>query len=369
MVSVCHLLPTLNPGGAEYVTLRLIQNSSSNISHTVCYFQGTRDRAHHLYDDFERAGADVHYCPSRILYDPRGLYRLLSIVVENDFDVIHNHLIHTHPIGRIIGKIGRVDNIISNHDGVINKYGYHFQLLERITRWCDDTTVAYSDGVKDSYSDQWDIIYNGIDVAEFRSNVLQTSRDERDAIRNCHNICKNDYLFLNVARYVEQKSQKTAIQAFNHVCSQRDDVHLLLVGYGPLEEKLRALAEDLGITDHVSVTGPVSDLDPYYAIADAFVLTYAPYIEDWGIVSLEAMAAGLPIIATRTENMDMVVQDGKTGYIVSPEDTRQMAEAILQLCNTETRNDFGRSGLRLVSESFDISYTVEKYEELYRDNL
>lgn len=364
-IKVCHLLSTLNPGGAEYVTLRLIKNSSKNISHSVCYFQGSRDQAHYLYDEFEEAGANVHYCKSRILYDPRGLYKLLTVALEEEFDVIHNHVILTHPIGRIIGKISRVDTIISNHDGVITKYRPHFRILERITRWCDDTTVAYSDGVKESYSDQWTIIYNGIDVAEFRLELSQIDDKVKNDIRNQLGISQDDHLFLNIARYVDQKSQKTAIRAFKEVASKRKDAHLVLVGYGPLEENLRALANDLCISNSVTVTGRVTDLKPYYATADTFVLTYAPYIRDWGIVSLEAMAAGLPIVATRTENMNMIVKEGQTGYLVEPDNHVEMADAIVQLCDSGRQEEFGSAGLNMVKESFDIKKTVEQYEKLY----
>lgn len=362
---VCQLIPTLSPGGAETMVLRLVENASTSVSHTVCYFDGKPDNAHHLVEKFEAAGADVHFCESSILYDPRGLYQLYSILRKGEFDVVHNHLIHTHPIGRVVGKLAQVDTVVSTHHGVINKYGRHFQILERATRWLDNTTVAYSDGVKNPLPNSWKVIYNGINVKEFRQKVQGVTSEEVIDLREKHDINHDDHLFLNISRYVPEKSQQTAINAFKNVLTERDDVHLVLVGYGPLEEDYQSLVTELGISDRVTVTGQVPSVIPYYAAADVFVFTYSPLIKDWGIVSLEAMAASLPIIATETQNMSTVVKDGRTGYLVPLQDPPAMATAILNLCDSAEQKRLGDRGYQFVKESFDISNTVKEYEKTY----
>jgi len=364
-IKVCHLLSTLNPGGAEKMTLRLVKNSSEDVTHHVCYFQGKRKQAHHLRDDFETAGATVHYCHSYTLYDPRGLLDLFSVFKEEEFDVVHNHVILTHPIGRVVGKVAGVGSVISTHDGVIEKYRPHFRLLEYLTRGLDDITVAYSEGVTESLPDEWEVVHNGIDVAAFRERVNEITDDVVRQVRADLNVTEDDTLFLNVSRYVEQKSQETAIRAFQQVCEQQSDVHLVLVGYGPLETELRQLAEELGISEHVTVTGRVDRVAPYYAAADAFVLTYAPYIRDWGIVSLEAMAASLPIVATRTANMNAVVSDGENGFLADSGNYSEMADGMIALCDESRREKMGEVGFRRVAEEFDIERTVREYEELY----
>lgn len=362
-MNVCHLLPSLAPGGAERMSLRLVENSSSDVSYSICYFGSDYEDAHYLRGDFESAGATVHHCGSGFIYRPRGLLSLLSFLRTNDVDVLHNHLIQVHPMGRVIGRLGGIDAVVSTHHGVLEKYNSALQSVEEYTRWLDDVTVAYADGVTEEFTDQWEVVYNGINVAEYRDRIESAAGAD---IRTQLGVGKDEHLFLNVSRYVRQKSQMTAVKAMSQLRDRRSDIHLALVGHGPEEDRLREKATELGVDDRVNVTGQVPAVEPYYAAADAFVLTYAPYINDWGIVALEAMTGSLPIVATATEHMSQVVKEGITGFQVPPQEPGELADAIDRISTDVRLERFGDAGFELVIKNFDINDTVEQYESIYR---
>lgn len=151
------------------------------------------------------------------------------------------------------------------------------------------------------------------------------------------------------------------------------DVHLLLVGDGPLRDSTRALAGSLGVIDRVVFTGDVADeeLPGCYRAADVFTLPSHTRAEAFGTSLVEAMAAGLPAITTELQTgTSWVNQHGVTGLVVPPRDPAALADAIRALAaNPEQRHAMGRAGLARARRLFQASTMVERVEQVYRDAL
>ena len=146
---------------------------------------------------------------------------------------------------------------------------------------------------------------------------------------------------------------------------------LVLVGIGPEEARLRELAQRLGVGERIIWAGEVPDqaLPNYYAAADVFVLPSHLRAEAFGIVQLEALAAGIPIVSTELgTGTSFVNATGQTGFVVPPADPAALARAITVLLeNPGLRAQFGANGRQRASSTFSPQRMLDQIEELYRE--
>ena len=171
-------------------------------------------------------------------------------------------------------------------------------------------------------------------------------------------------ILISVGRLIYYKGFEYLIRAMAHT-----DARLLIVGDGPLRESLEKLAADIGITERVVFLGevPNDDITPYYHAADVFVLASVARSEAFGIVQLEAMACGKPVVNTRLDSgVPFVSLDGVTGITVPPADPEALAVAINRLLdNAELRQQYGEAGTRRVEAEFTVDRMVARTLELY----
>ncbi len=168
---------------------------------------------------------------------------------------------------------------------------------------------------------------------------------------------------------VEGKNVDVVIKSFALALKTRPDLVLDIGGDGPARGALERLVEDLKIGRSVNFRGFIShaDLKREYHGADAFIT--ASTMETQGLVILEAMAAGLPVIGVDALAVPEYVKNNKNGYLVKPGDIKAMAEAILRLTESPERNErFGKTGLKLASKH-DLPACAEKLERVYADVL
>jgi glycosyltransferase involved in cell wall biosynthesis len=160
-----------------------------------------------------------------------------------------------------------------------------------------------------------------------------------------------------------EKGHDTLLRAFAIVHRQVPEARLVLAGDGPLRAATEALADQLGIASDVTFLGAVKDVWPVLAAADVFAL--ASRSEPLGIAAIEAMAAGLPVVATAVGGLPEVVEDGVTGRLVPALDPAALAAALVQLLNSrQQRADFGERGRAAASRMHADRAAVE-YFELY----
>lgn len=290
---------------------------------------------------------------------------------RNDFDLLHAHLPYSQTVGRVLATILGPQTVVSTQHNVPDNYHPITRRLERITRPLDSATIAVSEGVEREFTGQshrydgeldgqWCTIYNGIDVEEFNDVVHHADR----RVRERWDITAST-IFLNVSRYVEAKSQKDLIAAMETIRAQGENAHLLIVGWGEKEESLRREVRDRDLEDYITITGKVPEIEPYYAVADAFVSS--SIFEGLPTVHIEAMAAELPVIATDIPGVREIVIDGKTGRLVPPSKPNAIGEAMVDYLDSEMRSTDGQNGYKRARTEFNISHTVSAHMELYRE--
>jgi glycosyltransferase involved in cell wall biosynthesis len=171
-------------------------------------------------------------------------------------------------------------------------------------------------------------------------------------------------IVLGVGRMVYYKGFEHLVRAMSDV-----DAHLLLIGKGPLREPLSQLATELGLSRRVTFLSEVNDIRPYYQAADVFALSSVMRSEAFGIVQLEAMACGKPIINTQLDSgVTFVSPHGVSGLTVPPADSRALGQAINQLLEQpDWRSELGDGARQRVSHNFTLEQMVQRTFELYQE--
>jgi len=175
-------------------------------------------------------------------------------------------------------------------------------------------------------------------------------------------------ILINVARLSREKNHALLVRAFSKAVQSCPNLELWLVGDGELRRDIEELVKQLGLEEKVKFFGVRSDVPELLSQADIFVLS-SDY-EGFGLVVAEAMAAGLPVIATAIGGIPEILEGGRAGILVPPKDVDALAKAIVELARDEKKraelSDYGR---KLVAERFDIRRTVREYEKLYLELL
>lgn len=175
-----------------------------------------------------------------------------------------------------------------------------------------------------------------------------------------------DRIVLAVGRLVPYKGFDVLIRAMAQV-----EAHLLLIGAGPLDAELATLAADLGVVHKLSMLSRVNDLSAYFAAASIFVLPSVTRAEAFGIVQVEAMAAGLPVVNTDIDSgVPEVSRDGETGFTVPPGDAGALAQAITTLLDrNDLRLEFGAAAAARAQSEFSADLMAARTSSLYDEIL
>lgn len=359
-MEVCYLINRLAPGGAPTLVLDLVRRTDdSAVEFTVCFVGG--DTA--LVEDLRAAGAQVVGFDAAFKFDPRALWRLARFFHRESFDVVHSHLPYAQTLGRL-AVVGSPGAVVGTQHNFPEQYHPVTRTLERVTRPLDDATVAVSQAVERSFTGEdahvyparngrWTTIYNGVDGKEV---ARRTASADGQAIRERHGIGPSVPMFLSVGRYVEEKNQAAIIEAFADVRGDYPDAHLILVGWGPRHEALEDTARAYGVAEAVTVAGKTSSVESYYAAADVFVS--ASRTESFGIVLVEAMAAGLPVVGPDVRGAREVLARSD-GVTIPPDAPDEIAAAMVDAYGSSHDHADALA-------AFDIGRTVDAHVELYR---
>lgn len=295
------------------------------------------------------------FCPSM----PRHIRRAGSA------EIVHIHVPNPPAVLSYLASRHKGRLVVTYHSDLVRQraLGRMFEpIQERMLRRADAILVASPDYVNSSISlrphlDRCHVIPLGIHLDHRGRDV---ALGEIEAVRDRY----GTRIVLGVGRQVYYKGFEYLIEAMRDVQG-----HLLLVGEGPLAGKLRAKIQAFGLADRVTMLGAVSaqDLRLYYQSADVFVLPSVTRTEAFGLVQVEAMAAGLPVINTQLDSgVPFVSLHGVTGLTVPPRDPEALACALDDLLSDpEKRAAFGRAARHRAKTEFDAAVMARRTLEVY----
>lgn len=235
------------------------------------------------------------------------------------------------------------------------------RLADAVNACCEFSAKALSrnDGFQGK---RIEIIENGIEVERYAGD---RNSDEFRYQRVRLGLQEDRRYVTMIARFHPVKDHAMLLRAFAKVAVKRADVDLLLVGDGPLRDKLEAQVKDLGIAERVRFLGIRNDVPDILRAVDLFALTSV--CEAASLTLLEAMAAGLPVVVTDVGGNPEIVRQGIDGLLVPRDDDAAMANALLNLLDDPVQaRRLGESARQRVGERYRLDQTVDRYHQLYR---
>lgn len=309
----------------------------------------------------------------------------LGEVINNDVDIVHVHvnsplLAETAALGCAIKGIPLVvtyhsDTCAREARSSLKKLWFIAEPLYdcllkssvcRIAKKLTVSTPTYLDksNFLRKFSDKVVVIPHGVDHDRFSPNVRMGERFKAEC-----GFSESTRIITFVGRLAPYKGLPDLLKAFSRVLRKIEAVVLVLVGKGAEEKKLKALTFNLKIHDKVVFTGEVHDeiLPNYYRMSDVLVLPSRSNAESFGLSLLEAMACGIPVVATRVGGVSYVVGEG--GILVRPNSPSELAVALERSVTDDAlRQELSGKALK---ESFRFTWgsTVKRTEELYTELL
>jgi glycosyltransferase involved in cell wall biosynthesis len=360
-LSICEVITTLGVGGAEMHLLALTRGLLARGHRPeVVYLKGEGE----LALTFEASGIAVRKIEMDSSREsPRAIAALARHLRRSRPDVVHTHLLKADAVGALAALLaGRRALLASKHNDeralLHPVYSRVHGLLSRLDR----RVIVLSDHVGRFVAEHGRVppskirrVYYGVDPAPFEAASAEGLREELG-------LSAEDFVVVCVARFAPQKAHAVLLDAFAHALGEEPGLRLLLVGddpFGDHRQRAEAHAASLGLGERVRFLGIRRDVPRILAASDLFIMS--SLWEGLGLVFLEAMAAGKPIVATSVSAVPEVVPDGVAGILVPPNDAITMARAILAIARHPDRaRSFGEAGRRWVRERFGVERMVEE---------
>jgi len=299
-----------------------------------------------------------------------------------DFDVVHTN--SEFVMGMFGRHVARSNGcaLVHTYHTVWEDYTYYIThgLADDAARavarkysqwWCDhfDRVIVPTGKTLDLLRDYGveadiDIIPSGMDIARFAP--ARHSAEERARTRRECGVPEGERVLLNIGRIAKEKNLEQVMRVFPRLREACPDVRLVIVGEGPLREHLGKMARELGVGEHVTLTGPKpwERIDEYYAMGDVFVS--ASRSETQGLTYVEAMASGLCVCAVNDACLDGVIEDGVSG-ILTGESDEELLGGLMRA--------FSEEGKRIAEDAagyaapFSTEVFAQRVEECYRKAL
>lgn len=206
-------------------------------------------------------------------------------------------------------------------------------------------------------------IPSGVETADF---VVPAPTRQR--IRQQHGIGNTEMLIVSVGALVERKDHQTLLQAAARLHQSGQQPHILICGEGPLQASLQAHAHRLGLAHYIHFAGFCPDVAAHLAAADVFVHT--PLWEGLGVAVIEALAAGLPVIASRVGGIPDLIEDQDTGFLIPPHNVPALTQVCQRLLSDPAlRQTVGRAGQVRARAHFDLQTMARTNQMLYDELL
>ena len=371
-VRVLYFIDNLRAGGGSqryiYELVRIA--GKIGISPHICTLEEGGD----YYSEILRSGVPTFSLSLSQINNPRAIGKLVTLtrwIRKQRIQVIHTFQTNPNVFGTLAGRLAGIKVITSRRDlGNFGMRGSKSLTIfeERIINPLAHRIMANSKAVFDATHQQEGIspekmvlIRNGIDAGRFRPDP---DRKRRTAL----GIPEKSLVFGTVSGLRKIKAIDILLQAFRSVRERIPEAFLIVAGDGPEASDLHALAQHLGIMDSIKFLGRRLDVEMILPAFDVFVMSSLS--EGFPNAVLEAMACGVPVIATSVGGIRELVIPEETGRLVSPNSTGELAEAMIRIAeNPSTRNEFSINARQYVEKHFRFETIANQLKEMYREVL
>ncbi|MBI4847600.1 MAG: glycosyltransferase family 4 protein [Nitrospirae bacterium] len=311
-----------------------------------------------------RLGINVHTLSFRKPYDIVSIMGLVKFLKDNKFDIVNTHSGVDSWIGGIASKIAKVPVLVRTRHLNIPLKRNIFNFIH----YLPDVYISCGDNMRNNL-----IINCGFPENKVVSIPTGVGMEFFDVKKNKETKIKygldiNSPVITNVGILRSVKGHEVTLQSVKAVTDVFPDAKFLIVGDGPRQEALVKFAKDLGIAKHVIFTGFVKDIPGIYSFTDVAILS--SWSEGLPQGLLQAMAAGVPVVATKVGGVPEVVINEKTGLLIAPGDHEGLAKGIIRILNNQNEaKSFSGNAKELVMRGHSVNHMIDKIESLYKNLL
>lgn len=365
MINILSVIDTLGPGGAETVYLHTCTAMDPTRFRHSCVIGGEG----WLADELRSRGIQPHIVPSKGSVNFTYLRKLVAIAKAERCQILTGHL-HGPAIYCSLAGLALARPVVSVFHGQsdVSEQGRLAWLKRLSLRLGTNRMVFVSGRLKDTLrhalripEQRCAVIPNGIDVDRFRSDGSRPLRRELD-------LAEDRILIGAVGNLRRPKAYDVMLRAMR-ILREKSSRYFLAIageGSGTLQAELNALRNELGLARDVAFLGLRSDVAEILGSLDAYVSSSDT--EGFSISCIEAMAAGAPVIATRSGGPDEIIEHGRSGLLVPTRDPEALADAIHHVAsNPDLARDLRRHAQVRVSERFSLQQMLGAYGQLFEN--
>lgn len=314
-------------------------------------------------DEIEQSGGKVYKVANYYKHPFKYITEVKKIIKENDYQVIHcnmNSAVMLYPL--IAAKMAKAKMIISHSHNASSDKGIIKKILHNINKHfipcfanmyfaCSNKAGDWFFSKKVMNSGRYQVINNGIDINKFsyNENIRKNKRKEL-------NISEDTIIIGHVGRFSIQKNHKYLIKVFNEIYKRNNKTVLLLIGVGPLMEKIKEQVKELNLNKAVIFLNKRTDLDELYQAMDLFVLP--SLYEGLPLAGVEAQTSGLKCVFSDNITEEVKILD-TTIFVDLKENPEEWAKKILDLISSNNERK------KIETNSFDIKNNAKILEEIY----
>jgi glycosyltransferase involved in cell wall biosynthesis len=365
MIKICYIIGQLNRAGAERQLFELAKGINKKTFHPIVV---SLSQGGFWSEEIRKLNIEVIEIPRKKHKEFARLFRLVAVLKKIKPCIIHTFLFSGNTYGRVAGILTRVPFIIASERNLpeVGKDKNIFKLyIDKILALFTDGIICNSHKAADTLIKKYSFdekkvftVHNGINGADFLGKNNSHGREIASHVIGTVGRLypqKNHKLFLNMAKLLLHMSKD-------------GDMKFLIVGDGPSRNELEDYARHLNIDSSIIFAGERTDVPELLQDMDVFVMTSS--YEGLSNTVMEAMLAGLPVVATDVGGNSELVIDGKTGFLCPPDDEHALTERVISLVkdqkNAKLMGDQGKS--RILNE-FTIEKMVRETEDTYRKLL
>jgi glycosyltransferase involved in cell wall biosynthesis len=312
-------------------------------------FVGLDDPAWDARDFYDALHVPATRLPAPRDLDPLVLGRLVHVLHA---DVVHTHLVHADVYGGIAAKLRGARLVSTKHNDDPFRTG-PFRYVDRGLAHAARRVVTITDSLRRFMVEDVGLRSSKVETIHYGLDALPQPWGENPT----DSVPAGSRVLLAIARLTPQKGIDVAVRALP---SLPPDTVLVVLGEGPERSRLEQLADDLGVAARLELVGRVPDVAAW--LRRAAVLVHPARWEGFGLGVLEAMLAGLPVVASNVSSLPELVVDGETGFLVQPDAPAALAEAIALALQQPALGDAGRARARA---QFSVAQMADRTVELY----
>lgn len=376
VASVVSFIEWFNKENVDYLSKTL--NCEVHIACNFDYFNDTDEaRTQKYIETLEQQGVILHniaFARSPFSFDNIQAYKQLKAIIDtNAFDLIHCHTPTASMMARIAARKARKNGCVVMY----TCHGFHFHnaspkknwliyypIEKFLSRFCDYIVTIN----KEDYNRAQTFHCNhvryipsvGVDIREIQSLVIDKNEKKKEL-----GVAPQDILILSAGELIERKNHEVIIRALAKL--HNPNLRYAIAGKGPLREYLADLAQSLGVAQQVMFLGFRTDVYELYHAAD--ISAFPSRIEGLGLAGVEAMAAGVPLVASNVHGILDYVVDGQTGYAVAPNDVDGFARAIQTLADDPALRESMKASCLKAVEPFELSHALQVMWSIYDETL